>query len=57
MPVTESPSELRDATPPGTSGWDAATGEYVESKRRSDATDDAACKARWRGVKGLDGEC
>ena len=34
------------------SGWDA-NGEYVV--RQTSAESDA-CKARWRGIKGLDGE-
>ena len=39
-----------------TSGWDVATGEYVV-RTTSGAADDGDCKARWRGIKGLDAEC
>ena len=37
-------------------GWDVATGEYVV-RTTSGAADDGDCKARWRGIKGLDAEC
>ena len=54
MPTVETNSEPLD-TAATTSGWDVATGEYVERETRSDGGD--ACKARWRGIKGLDAEC
>ena len=54
MPTVETNSEPLD-TAATTSGWDVATGEYVERKTRGDDSD--AGKARWRGIKGLDGEC
>ena len=55
--TVETVAEPADATThrATTSGWDVATGEYVERKTRGDDSD--AGKARWRGIKGLDGEC
>lgn len=47
-----------EATPSAqevTSGWDA-NGEYVVRKKSRAAEGDACTKARWRGIKGLDGE-
>ena len=57
MPSMETVAEPADATThrATTSGWDVGTGEYVECKTRGDNGD--AGKARWRGIKGLDGEC
>ena len=52
--------EARSASASGaaaTSGWDAATGEYVVRTPSGAVDDGDACKARWRGVKGLDAEC
>ena len=57
MPTSDA-AEARSAASgaTATSGWDA-NGEYVERSRSGAADGDAACKARWRGIKGLDPEC
>ena len=57
MPSMETVMAPPDATthPATISGWDVATGEYVERETRRDDADTG--KARWRGIKGLDGEC
>ena len=46
----------------GSAGW-TMDGEYLDGKKKrdavpaSEAADEPPCKPRWRGVKGLDGEC
>ena len=57
MPISDTTEAMSTTSPAtATSGWDAS-GEYVERKKKEHA-DEAACaalKARWQGVKGLDG--